>query len=93
MTTQIQAPVKDLSSLRAQVEELDQHIISLLRARVCLAREIDQAKRETGQPVADHAQEAVVMRRATGFARQMELDPEMTREIYWKVVALCRPRQ
>ena len=82
-----------LSSLRTNIEQLDQRIIDLITERVDLSRQVGMLKRAAGMPTLDPAREAAVLRRVAAQARAAQLPDEPVREIFWHVIALCRSAQ
>jgi chorismate mutase len=82
-----------LEELRAAIGRLDDSLVTLLSERVALAREVGVIKREVDLPRLDPAREAVVVRRGVELARDADLDAEEVREIFWRVVGLCRRAQ
>ncbi len=79
-----------VSSLRAQVEAVDQRLIALIAERLRLARAIGAMKRAAGQPVTDPAREAAVVARAAGLARDADIPEEEMRALYWRLLAMSR---
>jgi chorismate mutase len=79
-----------VSSLRAQVEAVDDRLISLIAERLRLARAIGAMKRAAGQPVTDPAREAAVVARAAGLARDADIPEEEIRALYWRLLAMSR---
>jgi chorismate mutase len=82
-----------LQNLRGEIERLDRAILELLAERVALARRVGEAKRVAAIPVLDPAREAAVVRRAGSLARELDLDEEATRYIYWHVIGMARRAQ
>lgn len=82
-----------LEELRQAVEEIDRTLIGLIAERVRLAREIGREKREVGLPTLDPAREAAVVRRAGALAREIGLDDEDVRYVFWHLIGLARRAQ
>jgi chorismate mutase len=58
-----------------------------------VARETLAAKHAAGMPLLDPPREAAVVRRAAALARAAGLPDEEVREIFWRVIGLCRSLQ
>jgi chorismate mutase len=69
-----------VGSLRIRVEQVDAELLSLLRERAELARQIGRRKGEIGMPVHDPEREDALLRRA----------PEEIRDAYRAVIRHCR---
>lgn len=82
-----------LDRLRGEISRLDQELIELLGRRLDLVAEIGRLKSELGRPVLDPAREARVVRRAAQTARQRGVDPELVRDVLWRVIAHARDLQ
>lgn len=65
----------------------------VLAERARLARETLAAKHAIGLPLLDPPREAAVVRRAAALARSAGLPEEEVREIFWRVIGLCRALQ
>lgn len=79
-----------LSVLRDAIEDLDRELIRVLARRLALAAEIGQIKRNLGLPVMDPAREAEVVRRGANLAREEGIDPELVRDVMWRIIAQAR---
>lgn len=83
----------DLARLREEMERIDRALIGLVAERVQLARQVGEAKRALGLPTLDPAREAAVVRRAGTLAREVGLDDEDVRYIFWHLIGLSRRAQ
>jgi chorismate mutase len=83
----------ELPELRREIEELDRRLVDLIAARCHLARAAGERKRAARLPVADPAQEALVVRRAAVRAREADVDEEAVRHLFWCVIGLSRKVQ
>jgi chorismate mutase len=79
--------------LRAEVEALDDQLVSLLARRLELARTLGERKRSLGLPTLDPAREAEVVGRVAAAARDRGVPDEPVRSIFWTVVQICRSAQ
>lgn len=83
----------EIDRARAEIERIDRELIGLIAERVRVAREIGRAKRDAGMNTLDPAREAAVVRRAGELARELGLDDEVVRRIFWQLIALSRSVQ
>jgi chorismate mutase len=83
----------EVDRARGEIERIDRELIALIAERVRVARQIGRAKREAGMNTLDPAREAAVVRRAGEIARELELDDEVVRRIFWQLIALSRSVQ
>lgn len=79
-----------LIELREQIARVDEELIDVLARRLALAAEIGEIKSRLGLQVLDPAREAEVVRRAATLARERGVDPELARDIFWRVIAQAR---
>lgn len=87
------APEERLVRLREVMSEVTDRLIELMGERRNLAIEIGRVKEELGLPVLDPAREARMVRQATVRARELGVDPEMARDIIWRIIASAREAQ
>ncbi len=87
------APSERLERLRDAIGEATDRLIALMGERRKLAIEIGKAKEELGLPVLDPAREARMVRRAAVRARELGVDPEMARDVLWRIIASAREAQ
>lgn len=81
---------RELERLRREISDVDGELIGLLRRRLELAQRIGAVKERTGRPVMDPAREAEVVRRAAEAARERGVDPELVRDVLWRIIAQAR---
>ncbi len=86
-------PPAQLDVLRDRIMELDDEIIRLIGERRSLAVEIGRVKQELGLPVLDPAREARVVRRVAERAREQGVDPELARDVIWRIISAARQAQ
>lgn len=82
-----------LDAIRADIERVDRDLVALVARRLELARRVGEVKRAAGLPVLDPAQEAAVVRRAGEAARELGVDDEALRDVFWRLIALARRAQ
>jgi chorismate mutase len=83
----------EVERLRDAIAELDRRLVDLIVERIHLAQEIGVAKQRAGIPTLDPAREAAVVRAAAERARTSGLNDEGVRDLYWRLIALCRGAQ
>jgi chorismate mutase len=88
-----EAAMAELAEIREKIEDIDREIIDLIAQRVQLARRVGVVKRSAGLPTLDPAREAAVVRRAGALAREVDLDDEDVRYIFWHLIGLSRRKQ
>jgi chorismate mutase/prephenate dehydrogenase len=79
-----------LEALRRAIAALDGELVDLLARRLRLATEIGEIKEHLGLPVLDPAREAEVVRRGAALARERGVDPELVRDLLWRIIAQAR---
>ncbi len=87
------AGTPEIDALRDRIAAVDARLVELVAERARLAREIGDAKRRAGLPTLDPAREAQVVRAAAARARAYGLDDEGVRDLYWRLIGLCRDEQ
>ena len=81
-----------LKELRTKIDEIDTQIVSLLKERFLIAKEIGKIKEEQGDPTFDHFREKEVLNRVLGVNEGVF--PEDTlRVIYSEIIRACRGAQ
>lgn len=85
--------VERLEALRTRIRQVDEALVRLVGERRDLVLEIGRLKEALGLPVMDPPQEARVVRRAAGLARELGVDEEAVRDILWRVIASARDAQ
>lgn len=91
--SEIEGGGPELARIRDVIEGLDRQLVALVAERVRLAREVGRLKRAAGIPTLDPAREAAVIRRSAALAREVGLEEEDVREIFWHLVGLSRRAQ
>lgn len=82
--------VRELHTVRGEIDEVDRSLVGLMAARLALAREARILKDQGGLTYEDPAREAAVVRQAAETARGLELDPEIIRDVFWRLIALSK---
>lgn len=83
----------ELRAIRGEIDRLDEEILSLMARRFGCALDTLAVKARHGMLVADVRREAKVVRRAAARARDLGLEPELVRDIYWRIIELSRQGQ
>lgn len=86
-------PEERLARMREVMSEVTDRLIALVGERRRLAIEIGKVKEELGRPVLDPGREARLVRQAAVRARELGVDPEMARDILWRIIASAREAQ
>ena len=81
--------VEDLAALRAEMDRLDEELVSLLSQRVDIARRIGELKASQGVEVWDagRVDEMMTLRRA--WAADVGLDEGFVLELFERIVDFC----
>ncbi len=82
-----------LDELRRQIVAVDGQLVGLLARRLALVEEVGRVKRRLGMPTLDPPREAEVVRRAAELARENGIDPELARDVLWRIMAYSRDVQ
>lgn len=82
-----------LARTRNAINDVDEALIQLLAERMRLARRAQALRKEGGMGGVDPGREAKVLRRAAELARKVGLPQEPVRDVFWRVVALCKPKR
>jgi prephenate dehydratase/chorismate mutase len=82
-----------LDRTRQAINDVDEALIQLLAERMRLARRAQALRTEGGAGGVDPGREAKVLRLAGERARKAGLPEEPVRDVYWRIVALCTPKQ
>lgn len=83
-------PLPELESLRSRIDQVDEGLVKLMALRQQLATEAKTLKEANGMAMEDLAREAAVVRRASILARKRGLEPEVTRDVFWRLIGLSR---
>ena len=82
--------VRELQTLRGEIDEVDRSLVGLIAVRLDLAREAGLLKDQGGLRYDDPAREAAVVRQAAETARDLELEPEIIRDVFWRLISLSQ---
>lgn len=82
-----------LERTRQAINDVDEALIQLLAERMRLARRAQSLRKEGGVGGVDPGREAKVLRLASERARKAGLPEEPVRDVFWRIVALCTPKQ
>ncbi len=82
--------VRELHMVRGDIDAVDRSLVGLMAARLDLAREARLLKDQGELRYEDPAREAAVVRQAAETARELELDPEIIRDVFWRLIALSK---
>lgn len=85
--------MKDLERLRTALDAVDRTIVEKLTERQETVAEIARIKSEGLTFLRDHERESALLDRIEGWAREFDLDPYRTREIFRAVIAMSLKAQ
>lgn len=80
----------ELTSIRSQIDELDTRMLDLMAARLGLAAATLDVKKRAGLLPVDVGREAAVVARGARLALERGLEPELVRDIFWRLIELSR---
>jgi len=83
----------ELRAIRGEIDRLDEEIVTLMARRFGFAIDTMAVKARHGLLTPDMRREAHVVRRAASRARELGLEPELVRDIYWRIIELSRQGQ
>ena len=81
------SPHRDVSQLRAELDELDAKSLEFLARRRELVREVVQAKSAEGQAVRDQGREGELLERLIGLGRERGLDAHFVTKVFREIIA------
>jgi chorismate mutase len=82
--------VRGLELVRYDINEIDRSLVGLMSQRLGLARQARSLKDQGGLTNTDPAREAEVVRQAAEVARDLGLDPEIIRDVFWRLISLSQ---
>ena len=82
-----------LERTRSAINDVDEALVLLLSERMRLARRAQALRKEGGTGGVDPGREARVLRHSGELARKEGLPEEQVRDVFWRIVALCTPKQ
>jgi len=83
----------DLSSLRSQVDSIDDRIISLLGERLELSRQIGREKKAVGKPIVDRVRDQQVMERLKELVARHGINEQDIENIYSMIIRASKRAQ
>ena len=81
--------MRELSSLRSRIDEIDREILNLLMKRVKLAERIGVLKRQRGLPIRDEGREEDVYARLSEKAKVLGIPISDVKSIYREIMKMC----
>lgn len=82
-----------IADFRKEIDGIDAQLVALIAARLRLAREIGQAKKDNARQVIDSARETEVLTRVRELARQDGLDEGIAETVFRCLIRLSRSVQ
>lgn len=81
----------DLSSLRAELDEIDRQLLNIVRERLSCCMRIASYKRESGVPMMQPTRIDLVQERTRDYAHAHQMSPEFLRSLYAVLISeSCR---
>ena len=80
----------ELERLRSRIDDVDAGLIDLMAIRLRLAKEAKEVKEANGLAPEDLIREAAVVRRASTLAREQGVEPEVARDVFWRLIGLSK---
>ncbi|MBU4374562.1 MAG: chorismate mutase [Euryarchaeota archaeon] len=82
-----------LREVRARIEMLDNQILSLIKQRTALAKDVLEAKKAEGKAINDVEQNKIVLDRVANAATERGLDGEEVKRIFEILIKMNIERQ
>ena len=79
---------RPLDVLRDKIDRVDDALVGLIQQRLDLAVAAAESKAMCGLELRDVGREAEVIRRVAARARELGLDDEPVRELFWRLIDL-----
>jgi chorismate mutase / prephenate dehydratase len=89
---ELMANSKDLDTIRASIDELDEKILAMINQRLHLAKKIGDLKTDKGHAVMDNARESMVMDRLISMNKG-PLTDKMVQHFFAEIIAASREIQ
>lgn len=77
---------EQIEELRSQLREVDRDILSLIKQRMDVVRDIGRKKEEHDIPTRDSEQEKKVVNRARSEAEEIGLDPDVSEDVLLRLI-------
>ncbi len=84
---------KNLDQLRRKLDEIDEHIITLIAERQFNVEQIGNVKLNTNSPTRDYQREKQVLDKVRNHAKSKGLDPEVAQKIFELVIETSLSKQ
>ena len=81
--------MRDLETLRKEIDKLDEGIAELLLARFALVREIGEVKKKEGLPITNAGREEVVIERARSHA-EIPSEKDALEKVYRAIIQAAK---
>jgi chorismate mutase len=75
--------------MRKRIDEIDDHILALLKDRAEVCRTIGAIKKQVGDPLRDGVRETELRTRMRNEATRLGLNPDHVEEIYRRIITMC----
>ena len=84
--------MRDIQTLRAELDQIDAEIVALLERRLSVSREVAEYKRERQLPILDASREEQVLEDRAARLDEENLR-EYVREVFRDIMAMSRAEQ
>jgi len=88
--SRLPASPHELETLRERIDAIDSGLIDLIATRLELTRQVSALRAASRLPREDLARDAAVVRRASALARARGVEPEVARDMFWRLLDLSR---
>ena len=88
-----ESDLRDLESVRRQLDALDRQLVEILARRFETGREAARLKHALGIPIHDPAREEQVINRAMEWARSAGLPEEEVSDLFRRLISISRGAQ
>ncbi len=78
--------IQELEQLRASLKELDREMLSLVKQRMEVVRDIGRLKEDRDLPTRDSEQEKKVVERARSTSEELGLDPDVSEDLILRLI-------
>lgn len=90
MTNDATPPLRDLTTLRAELGEVDKELVRILVRRTGLVREVGQWKASVGAPSFDRERESILLDSTLDKAKEAGLSEHLVRDVFASLYAASR---
>ncbi|MBC7129817.1 chorismate mutase [Candidatus Bathyarchaeota archaeon] len=85
--------LEEIEQLRKKIDEIDEEILSLLKERIEISKQIGEVKRNKGLPIKDLERELEKYQQVAKKAIELGLNAENVKNIYKNIIKMSRQIQ